>query len=57
MRAYGETRFKDFLTLAKHSYLDAIRLSPMVYYNYFALGYVYEALGKRLYENRPVYPL
>ena len=45
MVEYGNTRLKELLKLAAMDYLEAIRRSPRVYYNYFALGKIYEALG------------
>lgn len=45
MMEYGTTRVKGFLKMASIDYLEAIRRSPKVYYNYFALGKIYEALG------------
>ncbi len=45
LEEYGSTRINNFLKLAAIDYLEAIRRSPKVYYNYFALSKIYEALG------------
>lgn len=46
MKAYAVTRRREFLQRAQAAYLEAIRRSPAVYYNYFALGEICQALGQ-----------
>jgi hypothetical protein len=45
MKLFELTRLKAMLLLARTDYLEAIRRSPYVYYNYFALSKIEEALG------------
>jgi O-antigen ligase len=48
---YRQTGLKNFLGRASGDYLEAIERSPKVYYNYFALGKIYGALGDAAREK------